>query len=89
MAKICIAQKLGLDNFKVLNSQFRATGVHIIRKPEQGPVAMEHVLGRLQSVFNLGKKLEVVIPDSVNHFSPDRLRFEKLDGVYYLVRSDK
>lgn len=89
MAKICIAQKLGLDNFKVLNAQFRNTGVHVIRKPAQGPVVMEHVLGRIQSVFNLGKKLEVVIPDTVNYLTPDQLRFEKLDGVYYLVRSEK
>lgn len=86
MSAIKILQKLGLEQFKKLYDQVRTEGVHVISSEDLNePITSPKILGKVQSVFNLGKKLDV----RVNETCPTgkaQFRFEQLGGVFYLVR---
>lgn len=89
MATVKIQQKLGMDLFKKLSAQMKETGLHLVRsdgedKPDR-KITQENVICKVKHVFNLGKKMEVVV-DSDMSFANYDLRFQQFDNVFYLVR---
>jgi hypothetical protein len=84
-----VQQKLGMDLFKKLNTQLKSGGVHIVSSdgkdlPDR-QVTQENVICKIQQVFNLGKKMEVITQDD-RCFKNDQLRFQQFQDVFYLVR---
>jgi len=89
MATVMIQQKLGMDLFKKLSVQMKETGLHLVRsdgqdKPDR-KITQENVICKVKQVFNLGKKMEVVLDDE-RCFKKDELRFQQFENVFYLVR---
>jgi hypothetical protein len=84
-----IQQKLGMDPFKKLNSQLKEAGLHLVHsdgkdQPDR-KITQENVICKVKQVFNLGKKMEVVL-DVDRAFKPEELRFQQFGDVFYLVR---
>jgi len=80
--KIKIHQKLGLDAFKQLQAQLKEKG--FIEVVNHNPsIEYLSVGGYVKSVFNLGKKLEVVIepPQAFTDY-----HFTRRDGKFILQR---
>lgn len=84
MANIKVQQKLGQEAFAVLNKQIKTGGVHVVTSVEGNTVKPDNVIGKVQSAFNLGGKIDVTLAVAVN--GKGEYRFEKIQDVYYLVR---
>ena len=85
MAKLKLQQKLGLGAFKQLSDQLKTSGVHVVHgdPTKLAAVKQEHVVAKVVSAFNLGKKIEV---NTSTEASWGKYKFAQLDGVFYLFR---
>lgn len=89
MKPIKFLQKIGHDDFKDISAQARSGTLHVIRDPQPGAIKPDHIIGRVSSAFNLGKKVEVMA-DFV-YWGPEKqdLKFAKVDSVWYLTVINK
>jgi hypothetical protein len=76
-------QKVSQPDFKQITEQMRGAGLHVMRDPKPGGLKMDHVVGRVSSAFNLGKKVEVTA--NILYDPKDEVKLTKDDGVWYLV----
>jgi len=84
--KVKIHQKLGLEAFKRLSDQVKTEGVSVIGcNPHIKFIAPEDYIGKVSSVFNLGRKLEVEL---TGHVDGALYHFTQLKTHFVLVRQD-
>jgi hypothetical protein len=90
MAKVMIQQKLGLDSFRKLTDQIKAEGVHVVtsdgRDMSTRAVLQPDVICKVQSAFNLGKKIDVLFDRQDVLTKGYEFHFTKFNDVFYLVR---
>jgi hypothetical protein len=88
------AQKLSADSFKRLMDQQKNEGVHVVYgiDPTVAAVSTDHLLGRVQGIYNLGKKLDVYLElKDWNGRSKIEGEFRFVQtpaNVFYLVRKE-
>lgn len=85
MPNVKFAQKLGNDSYKrLVEQQKNGGGVFVITgvNPSTGPVTVDHVIGRVTSIFNLVKKLDVYV-----ELKNERDNKKKLTGQYRFVQA--
>lgn len=94
MANVKIPQKISLPEFKVMMEQKKNAQLHVVLGSCL-PITKDRILGRVVSMFNIGRKVDVNmelynLAKSENNSKPvgGVFRFEVLDGVYYLVKQD-
>lgn len=93
-SNVKFAQKLSADSFKRLVEQQKSpSGVHVVVgiDPTNTPVTTDNVIGRVQGIYNLGKKLDVYL-DLKGWNGKSKIegefRFAQAGDVFYLVRKD-
>lgn len=90
-SNVKFAQKLSADSFKRLIEQQKTEGVHVVVgiDPTVTPVSVDDVIGRVQGIYNLGKKLDVYL-DLKGWNGKSKIegefRFAQAGNVFYLVR---
>lgn len=90
-SNVKFAQKLSNESFKRLVEQQKTEGVHVVSgiDPTTTPVSIDHVIGRVQGIYNLGKKLDVYL-DLKGWNGKSKIegefRFAQAGNVFYLVR---
>lgn len=83
--KVKVHQKLGLEAFKRLNDQIKTEGVSVIScNPHTQRIGPDDYIGKVTSVFNLGRKLEVEL---TGHVDGALYTFAQLKTHFVLVRS--
>lgn len=85
MPNVKFAQKLGNDSYKrLVDQQKNGGGVFVITgvNPSADPVTVDHVIGRVTSIFNLVKKLDVYV-----ELKNERDNKKKLEGQYRFVQA--
>lgn len=93
-SNVKFAQKLSTESFKRLIEQQKSpSGVHVVAgvDPTVSPVTTDDVIGRVQGIYNLGKKLDVFL-DLKGWNGKSKIegefRFAQAGEVFYLVRKD-
>lgn len=90
-SNVKFAQKLSPDSFKRLIEQQKTSGVHVVAgvDPTDTNVLVDHVIGRVQGVYNLGNKLDVYL-DLKGWNGKSKIegefRFVQAGSVFYLAR---
>lgn len=86
-----VVQKLSADTLRRLVDQQKTEGVHVVSgiDPTVEQVTTQNVIGRVQGIYNLGKKLDVYL--DLKHWTgkvkiEGEFHFVQAANVFYLVR---